>query len=449
MSPAETPASGVEEIAAAVREGRISAAEPTRESLARIAAEDAEIQAWRFVDPALALRRAEALDAKRRQDGAHEGGELGALAGVPIGLKDVIDTDDMPTENGSRADAGRQPHRNAAIVDRLRAAGAVTIGKTVTTELAFFHPGPTRNPHDLARTPGGSSSGSAAAVAAGMVPAAIGTQTGGSVLRPASFCGVVGYKPTYGAISRGGVLATSRTLDTLGVFARTVSDAARVAAAAFGADDRDPWSFERSGRALVTAVQSEPTTPPRLGFLKGPAWDRAEPSAHAAFEELVGAMGASIEEVPDPPELAETLRWHRTIYAAEMAAHVGHYVDRVPALMSDALAAMIAEGRRVSASHYLEALDGRERLNAALAPLFSRYDALVTPSAGGEAPLGLESTGDSAFCQLGSLTGVPAVSAPLLRGPNGLPLGIQFLAARSDDARLLRAASWAERRFGQ
>ena len=433
-------APGVGDIVREVTAGAIPADQPTLECLDRIQADDARIKAWTFVDPDLAARRAEALVAQLHK---------GALAGVPIGLKDIIDTDDMPTENGTPVDAGRRPERSATIAERLRAAGAVTIGKTVTTELAFMHPGPTRNPHDTSRTPGGSSSGSAAAVAAGMVPAAIGTQTGGSMLRPASFCGVVGYKPSHGAIARGGVLMTSRTLDTLGIFARSVEDVARVAAACFGADDRDPWSRESSGRDLVAGVLAEPPVAPRLAFVRGPAWERAEPTTHEAFGGLIETLGDRIVEIDLPEIFDQTLSTHRTVMAAELAAHVGHYIDRAPDQMSADLHAIIEEGRRVNAVDYLAALDARRQMNIELAPTFDRFDALVTPAAAGEALTGLGFTGDSSFLQLGSLTGAPAISLPLLKGPNNLPLGVQLIGPRNDDLRLLRVSAWLMRHWFQ
>src|SRR5687767_12165677 len=262
---------GVSEAAAEVREGRISSAELVTACLDRAGEIEPEVQAWTFLDRDHALMQAEELDQHR----AH-GRSVGPLHGVPIGIKDIFDTADMPTELGSPLWAGRTPRRDAAAVARLRAAGAVIMGKTVTTEYAYFHPGKTRKPHYRERTPGGSSSGSAAAVAAHMVPGAIGSQTSGSVIRPAAYCGVVGFKPSHGLIPRSGVLLLSRTLDHVGVMARTVEDAALLAEAMVGFDEEDPDTRPVARPPLASVAASEPPLPPRFAFVKAPAWEHAE-----------------------------------------------------------------------------------------------------------------------------------------------------------------------------
>src|SRR5688572_30121727 len=253
--------------AADIREGRITSVELVTDCLKQIDATDEKVQAWTFLDRDHAMRQAEAADEHRRH-----GRPTGSLHGVPVGIKDIFDTGDLPTEFGSPIWAGRTPRADAAAVARLRAAGAVIMGKTVTAEYAYFHPGKTANPCDPARTPGGSSSGSAAAVAAEMVPGAIGSQTNGSTIRPAAFCGVVGYKPSHGLIPRTGALMLSRTLDHVGVFARSVEDAALLAETMAGFDEEDPDTRPIARPPLVAAASSEPPLPPRLAFVRSPAW---------------------------------------------------------------------------------------------------------------------------------------------------------------------------------
>ncbi|HUG61501.1 MAG TPA: amidase family protein, partial [Methylomirabilota bacterium] len=267
--------------------GELRAVDLIEANLGRIAAREPEVGAFAFIDPDTARAQAKAVD-----DYRGTGRPIGALHGLAVGVKDIVDTRDMPTENGTPIDAGRRPGRDATVVQRLRAAGAVVIGKTVTTELAFYQPGKTRNPANLEHTPGGSSSGSAAAVAAGMVPLAIGTQTNGSVIRPASFCGIVGFKPTHGVIPRTGILRQSPPLDTVGVFARTVEDAALLADALAGYDPGDTDTRLLPPPRLLDVATTEPPLTPTLAFVKTPAWDEAEESTKEGFVELAAALGA-------------------------------------------------------------------------------------------------------------------------------------------------------------
>ena len=348
----------------------------------------------------------------------------------------------MPTENGTPIDAGRRPGKDATIVGRLRAAGAVLMGKTVTTEFAYYHPGKTRNPHNPDHTPGGSSSGSAAAVAAGMVPFAIGTQTNGSVIRPASFCGVVGFKPTHGLVPRTGVLCQQPALDTIGVFGRTVADAALLADAIAGYDPLDADTRPLRPPRLLEIALTEPPVTPTLAFVKTPAWEKAAPETREAFADLVGRLGNTCREVSLPDYFAEGAGAQRTLMLSGFARNLRPYYDRGRDQLSDMMRNAIEEGMRISATDYLAALDWREALNAGLEQLFDRYDAIVTPAAPGEAPRGLDSTGNPAFNSLWTLCGVPAVTLPLLEGPNGLPVGVQLVGRRGEDARLLRTARW-------
>lgn len=417
--------------------GVLSANELTRACLRRIAAREPEVKAWSCVDEQLALARAEMLDRYRQT-----GNPLGPLHGLPVGIKDIIDTADLPTENGNRLDAGRRPIVDAILVARLRAAGAVVPGKTVTTECAYLAPAKTGNPHNPQHTPGGSSSGSAAAVASGMVPFAVGTQTGGSVIRPASYCGVVGFKPTFGLIPRGGVLRTSRRLDTVGTFARTIEDAALLADVLAGQHPSDPDTLPMAAPKLLETALAEPPVTPLLAFVKTPAWSAIDADCAEGFSELLQTLGDQCDEVELPAIFGEAAAAHRRIMLAEIAHNLRHYYDRGAAQLATETRTAIEEGRSIMAVEYLNALDWRDTLYAGIEEIFGRYDAIITPAAPGEAPEGLHSTGSAVFNVLWSLTGVPAVTLPLLTGANGLPVGVQMIGPRNNDGRLLRTARW-------
>ncbi|MFO1039907.1 MAG: amidase [Geminicoccaceae bacterium] len=400
-------------------------------SLERIGAD--ELNCWKFLDPEHARAQADALDASGNRDAP--------LFGVPVGVKDIVDTADMPTENGSPLCAGRRPQRDAWVVSRLREAGAVILGKTVTTEFACFAPlGGTRNPHDPERTPGGSSSGSAAAVAAGMVPLAIGSQTNGSVIRPASFCGVHGFKPTMGLIPRTGFLTTAHSLDHPGMFADSLEGIALLMEVLAGYDPDDPTTSPKARRAFRKFVAEGPAAPPRLAFVRGPTWDMAEPATVTAFERLAAKLSA--REVALPAEFDDAVAVHRTLWTTELAFHLRRFLPEGRAQMSPELLALIDAGQATDAQTYLRALATRKDLIASLDRLFADYDAILTPAAPGEAPKGIGATGSPAFCTLWSLTGVPAISLPLLTAPSGMPMGVQLVGAPGDDARLLANARW-------
>lgn len=417
--------------------GKVTSEAMVAACLARIDEREPSVGAWAFLDRDLALAEARRADERRRS-----GRPVGALNGVPVGVKDIIDTADMPTGNGTPLDSGRRPRRDAAVVARLRAAGAVILGKTVTTELAFMHPAGTRNPHDAGHTPGGSSSGSAAAVAALMVPAALGTQTNGSMIRPASFCGVVGYKPSFGLVPRTGILMSSAELDTPGVFARSVEDAALIADAIAGFDDGDPATTPAAPPHLYELAASRPPVRPSFAFVKSPVWDRADPETREGFAQLAAALGDACEEVPLPDVFAEAIPAHRAVMLAGIARNYRTYAERGGDGLTATLRDGIAAGRGVSAVDYLSALDWRTVLNTGLERIFERYDAILTPAAPGEAPRGLDTTGNPVFCTTWQFCGVPAVTLPLLEGPNGLPVGVQLVGRRNHDGRLLRTARW-------
>jgi Asp-tRNA(Asn)/Glu-tRNA(Gln) amidotransferase A subunit family amidase len=408
--------------------------------LARVRKVDGEVQAWTFLDPEHALAQARAADEERLT-----GRPTGPLHGVPVGLKDIIDTADMPTENGSVLHAGRTPSRDAYVVTRLRDAGAVIMGKTVTTEFATRAAGKTRNPHNPAHTPGGSSSGSAAAVAAGMVPLALGSQTGGSTIRPASYCGVHGLKPTHGLISRKGMFQLSRSLDHVGLFARDIDDLALLLEVLAGYDEGDPDTRPRARPPYREIAAEEPPIPPMLGFLKSARWEEMDGDAKEAFGELAAHLGDRVEEV----ELLalDAAEWQRIIMDAEMALNLAREWQTGRDRLSSAIRGRLESGHAVRAIDYLRARAGVPALIASLTELFEqRYDAIVTPATFGTAPAGLESTGDPAFCTLWTLVGMPALSLPLMQGANGLPLGVQLVGPRDGDARLLRTGRWLTER---
>lgn len=428
---------GVAEAAAAIAAGRISAADLVADCLSRIREVDNRIEAWAFLDPDHAMAQARAADEHRAL-----GRILGPLHGVPVGIKDIFDTSDFPTENGSALWKGRTPRRDAGAVARLRAAGAIVLGKTVTTEYAWYHPGKTRNPHDPQRTPGGSSSGSAAAVAAQMVPGAIGSQTNGSVIRPASFCGVVGFKPTHGLITRAGALALSRTLDHVGVFARSVTDAAMLCDVLAGFDAADPDTRPLAFLQLAATAASDPPLAPRLAFVKGPAWQAGEPVLDQSFEALQDLLGENMIPVDLGSAFERVVEFHDIVLSVEAAHNLKRDFEKNGDALSAPLRGLIERGRQRRAVDYLDARIAADFLNDQLEHVFDEYDAIITAAAPGEAPVGISSTGDPVFCTTWSYLGTPAVSLPLLRGGFGLPIGVQLVGRRGNDARLLRTANW-------
>jgi Asp-tRNA(Asn)/Glu-tRNA(Gln) amidotransferase A subunit family amidase len=425
------------ETADAIEQGKLRATEVAAACLAVVEAREPQIEAWQFLD------RDHVIEAARGVDRAHELGKpCGPLAGVLVGVKDVIDTADMPTENGTPIDAGRKPHRDAKCVSALRAAGAILMGKTVTTELASYHPGKTRNPHNPAHTPGGSSSGSAAAVAADMCHVALGTQTNGSVIRPASYCGVFGFKPSYGMISRTGVLEQSFPLDTMGIFARSIEDIALVTEVLSGFDERDAAMKPVARAPFRKIAMSEPPLDPVFAFVKSPAWEEhIEPETAEAFAELADALGARCEEVELPGLFSRAISWHRAIMHADIARNYGPLLDAAPDKISPKLTSIIEDGRTVTAVDYNIARGFQDVTRDALDPVWEKFNAILTPAAPGPAPATLAHTGSPVFCTLWTYAGVPAISLPLLE-INGLPAGVQLIGAFGDDARLLRTANW-------
>jgi Asp-tRNA(Asn)/Glu-tRNA(Gln) amidotransferase A subunit family amidase len=409
----------------------------TKACIARITAREPEVKAFAYFDADQALEQARAMDRARAS-----GKLTGPLVGLPVAVKDIIDTADMPTENGSAIFKGRQPPDDAACVAALRQAGCVIIGKTVTTELATLTPGKTHNPANLGHTPGGSSSGSAAGVADGMFPLALATQTGGSVIRPASFCGIYALKPTFGMISRVGVTMQSHTLDTIGVYGRSVADLALLADALSAYDARDAQSYyPRTATNMVRIAAEKPPVTPLFCFVKTPAWEVADPIAKEAIAELIAELGDRVEEM-EMPSLVTTAAHAATVGGAENAAYYGGIADAAGDAMSKGLRERIEKGRKISAEAYIKALNARERAAPAIDNQLSlSHTAIITLAAPGPAPKTLGSTGNPAFNAPWTYLGHPCVTLPLLE-VDGMPLGVQLIGARRDDARLLRTAQW-------
>jgi len=435
----EPHALGLKALHAAFREGRLTVQGYVESLNARVAALEPRIQAFEWFEPARA-----AAEAEERSGGILR--EL-PLYGVAVGVKDIIATRGIPTRMGTRIFANHVPARSAGLVRRLEALGGIVYAKTVTTEFAFRHPGKTRNPWNPSHTPGGSSSGSAAAVAAGFVPVAIGTQTLGSVIRPAAFCGVVGYKPSFGAISRDGVFPFSRTLDHVGVFARSVEDAAWFGACLMGIDPRDEATGIRAGMRTLSVPLGRLAAPPRLAVVKTPKWSLASQAQQANFTEAVATLkdaGAHVREVPLPPAFGEAWNVVQAIMDFDASRGFASLESRHRLQFSAPLQELLDRGKRLTAEQHARNLARRDDYRRWLDTLFDGCEAIVTIPAAGEAPEGLASTGDATFCSLWTMAGLPAITLPSGRGPKGLPLGLQVVGRYREDERALQAAAWCE-----
>jgi Asp-tRNA(Asn)/Glu-tRNA(Gln) amidotransferase A subunit family amidase len=417
------------ELSGAEAARRIAAGETTAEALAaacleRIAARDDEVRAWAFIHEKQALAEARELDRAPRRSRLH---------GVPFGIKDIIDTESLPTEYGSPIYRGHRPRADAACVALLRRAGCLILGKTVTTEFANNHPSPTRNPHDPAHTPGGSSSGSAAAVADLMVPLALGTQTGGSVIRPAAYCGAHALKPSFGSINRQGTKFVAESLDTIGIFGRTVEDLALALEVLSGRAAPDFDSFDGK---------------PRVGLCRTPRWQEADAATQANLEQAARRLeqaGASVRDFDLPPGSEALFDRHKLIMGFESARALAWEHENFPGEISRSLKPRLEEGWQVSRADYDAMRDTARRCRRALAESLREVDFLLTPSAPGEAPASLGSTGNPVFNRAWTLLGVPCVSIPHGRGARGLPLAVQLVGAFEGDSALLGWAGWSGR----
>jgi len=418
----------VREAARQIAERRLTAEALTAACLDRIEAREALVGAWQYLD------RGQALDAARRRDGEPP---RGPLHGIPIAVKDLIDTVAMPTAYGSPIYRGHRPAADASCVALAKAAGAIVLGKTVTTEFAAFTPGKTANPRKPAHTPGGSSSGSAAAVADGMVQLAFGTQTAGSVIRPAAYCGVVGYKPSFGLINRAGVKPLADSLDTVGVLARTVEDAAFFAGV---------LSERPALRHLAV-----PSEAPSFGLYRTPMWDEAEPATAAALSAARATLerhGASVMELAIAREHHELAAVQDTIMRFEAVRAFAYERIEHSAELSPRFAQMLDAGMAIGADEYDRALARAAQARAGLAAFFGSCDAVLVPAAPGEAPVGLGNTGDPIFNRMWTLLGVPCVTLPVRWADNGLPTGVQLVGRLGDDPRLMACAAFLEQALG-
>ncbi len=414
---------GALDAARAIAGGRLTSEALVRSCLDRIESRERLVKAWAFIDPQSAIAEAQRRDAETPR---------GLLHGVPVGVKDVIDTANMPTGYGSPIYENNRPVADASCVALLREAGMVVLGKTVTTEFANRFPGKTTNPHDLAHTPGGSSSGSAAAVACGMVPLAIGTQTGGSVIRPSAFCGVVGFKPTFGRIPRTGLKFLSESLDTIGVMGRSVPDVAAFAAILEG-----------------TAALPLPARPasPRFGLCRSPAWPEVEPASAQALEEaadLIRAAGGVVVEVQLPRIFDDGARAQMVLMDYEGARDLAAEREDHWELLSAPLRQAMVEGQSLTRERYDWARSVQAGCRAAFGDVFTQVDVLLTPAAPGEAPRSLISTGSASFNRIWTMVGAPCVTVPGLHGPRGLPVGTQLVGLPGKAAVTLSIADWLQ-----
>ena len=412
------------EVARGVAAGNFTAQAVVRDCLDRIERRDKQVKAWAFIDPELALNQARAID---RSDAK------GVLAGVPLGIKDIFDTFDMPTDMGSPIYRNNRSAADASSVALARRAGAVILGKTVTCEFAGLTPNVTRNPHDLDRTPGGSSSGSAAAVADHMCAVGYGTQTGGSVLRPASFCGAVGYKPTYNLIARGGIKFAAESRDTIGLIARSVDDVDLVASV-----------------LIARPLTPRRDTPPRIGLCRTHLWEHALPESKHAVEDAahrLEAAGASLRDVALPDSFSALAEARTIVNPVERARSMAHEWNTNRALISPGLTRQIEEGLAIPHARYVASLKRMKECRDSVPEIFGDVDVLLAPCVTGEAPMGLESTGDTRFQEFWTALHTPTITLPTHKGPNGLPIGIQLIGRLYEDETLLSCARWCAMRL--
>jgi len=424
--------------------GKLTSVELVKSCLAQITATDDAIRAWAYLDPAAALAQAEECDRIRKA-----GMAVGALHGIPVGLKDIIDTADMPTARGTPIFAGRTTDHDARLVELLRGAGAVIMGKTVTTEMAFVHANDTRNPHNTDHSPGGSSSGSAAAVGAHHVPLAIGTQTNGSVIRPASFCGTFGFKPTRGVVSRTGLLQTSVSLDQVGCFGRTLADVALLTDVIGGYDGSDATSFARPRPDMSAGAAEDAPVTPELVWFDLPFNDRLSSDAKEGLEAVLEILDPQVTRMDPADTLSNLVAVQARIHEYEICQHQAEVFEGHWDQISETLKPVILRGNQISRAEYEDALAVKASAEAFFADFFVEFDAIIAPSAAGEAPLFGTGTGDPIFCTLWTLAGLPCISLPLLVGETGLPIGVQLIGPAEKDNRLLRTARWLQTQLAE
>ena len=429
----------VENLALKIKNSELTSVELCEKYIERIDEFEKEVKAWAFFDKKILLEKAKEADDYRRS-----GKPIGFLHGIPVAVKDIIGTVEMPTECGTSIRKGKSYSQNAEIIDLLISEGAIVMGKTATSELAFLGPPKTTNPHDNSRTPGGSSSGSAASVASYMAPLSIGSQTGGSVIRPASYCGVVGYKPTYGLISRNGVLRTSQTLDHIGMFGRNVEDVALLAKALIKKDNQDTASIHYSSENILAETKKGPLFEPKFIFYKTNHWKMIEKKSRDAFEYFIKSF-KNIEVFDTPSYFKDIHKYHQVIHETDLANNFSIYYKKFKSKLSKYMQDAISRGNKYSAKEYAEAIDFRKQSYESYKEVFEDYHGVLMPSSPGVAPKGLKSTGTAEFNKVWSYLGTPCISLPLLEGENKLPLGVQLIGDKYDDHRFLGVARWLEK----
>ena len=427
------------ELSLKLKSGEISSVDLCKSYINRIKKFEKDVHAWQFFDEKILLEKAEAADDYRKS-----GKPLGPLHGIPVAIKDIIGTYDMPTECGTVFRKKQSSSQDSEIVNLLKNAGAIVMGKTVTCELAYIHPSKTTNPHDYTRTPGGSSSGSAAVVASYMAHLSIGSQTGGSVIRPASYCGVVGYKPSYGLISRNGVLSVSDKLDTIGVFGRTVKDVALLAKSLIRKDLYDASTTYFSSDRMIEVCDEKLEFEPKFIFYKTKNWKNINKKSQEAFEFLIKSFKKNIETYDEPSYFNDIPKYHKIIHEVDMANNFQVYYKKDKTKLSKEMREAISRGLKYTAKEYTDATDFMKQSYESYKEVFDDYYGILTPSTSGVADKGLQSTGSADFQKIWTYLGLPAISLPLLTGENDLPLGLQLVGNKFDDLRFLGTAKWLE-----
>ena len=430
----------VEELVEKIKNAQITSVELCQLYIDRINKFEKDIKAWAHFDKKLLLEKAAEADEHRRL-----GKPLGPLHGIPVAVKDIVGTLDMPTECGTVIRKGKSYSQNAEIIELLISAGAIVMGKTATAELAYLGPPKTTNPHDYSRTPGGSSSGSAASVASFMAPLSVGSQTGGSIIRPASYCGVVGYKPTYGLISRNGILKTSEKLDHVGVFGRSVEDVALLAKTLIKKDKLDTASVHYSAENMLNETKKGPLFEPKFIFYKTDHWKLVEKKSRESFEYFIKSFKKNIEVFDTPSYFKDIHKYHQIIYDTDLANNFSLYFKKYKKKLSKIMQDAIIRGNKHSAKDYAEAVDFMKRSYESYEEVFEDYHGVLSPSSPGVAPKSLKTTGTAEFNKVWSYLGTPCISLPLLQGENDLPLGVQLVGAKYDDQRFLGVANWLEK----
>jgi Asp-tRNA(Asn)/Glu-tRNA(Gln) amidotransferase A subunit family amidase len=428
------------ELVTKMREGQVSSVEVCKAYIERINKFEKDVKAWNFFDKKILLEKAEEADDYRKS-----GKPLGSLHGLPIAVKDIFGTYDMPTECGTVFRKKQSASQDSEVVNLLKNAGAIIMGKTVTAELAYIHPGKTTNPHDYSRTPGGSSSGSAATVAAQMAPLSVGSQTGGSIIRPASYCGVVGYKPSYGLISKTGALKTSEKLDTVGVFGKTVEDVALLAKVLIKKDLYDPTTIHFAADNMIESCKKEPNFEPKFIFYKTDKWKNIHKDSRDAFDFFIKKFQKHIEVFDTPPYFKDIPRHHQIIHETDLANNFQAYYKKDKKKLSKEMRDAIERGLKYSAYEYANAIDFMKQSYHSYKEVFEDYHGVITPSSSGVADKGLKSTGSADFQKIWTFMGLPSISLPLLTGESDLPLGVQLIGDKLDDIRFLSSANWLEK----